>query len=747
MAYTKTNWENEPSTATPINAASLNNIENGVAEAHDQLDGPIAARASAATKRQAPSPLGDISTSNPAFTDIVGMLPDGRRKVFTGPTPNAAQIGVSEDGETFTWGENFGSANVVTGVIPTPGGEVLVAVKALDNSAPGTVHRSTGWDPSNADATSWATVLTASKNGAHMDGRWCLTERSVAPLNSPGAGAMFLCEYDGNRAWMSVDDGVTWAQIFDLQTAHPGANRIHAIAYDRWDDRVWVTVGDASFAGIYYADRAKISGTGTPWTLLPGSASEAWQVTTVVPLSNAVVFLSDTSDSGVFAVLRDGVGGYKSLRNVVDLPDFGLIGAHAYQAADDLPAFLTFNQSGSGQTPLIIATIDGEHFSTVYTDTEVVSGSAPGIHSIVGPDLDGNVWAVRNLAGSGALLKVSPGGGGPDVGDVLQVGGEEPTGKPNLVWLDIKTGTMYRYDGLMSQWIPYGVGSPAQGGQYNAVSFGVDVTNESSHSVAVGVEAAASQYAAVAVGVQATADEYGTVAIGTDVEALGSYSIAIGGSARAATWQGGVAIGRNSRAGNDDNNSSNCVAIGPWARTEQWDSVAVGNYSIGAGQSSVAIGTYAEAGDHSVALGESANAGAESGAVVAESTVAIGPNTAATGDYSTAIGPNASARPSSGIAIGTSSSVYAEADEGIAIGYATSVSYPRSIALGVAASPTAANQTYIATDELVLRPSSGLLGSPETPGASSSVVLYSPNGSLWRITVDDTGTLGATAVV
>lgn len=41
MAYTRTNWENDPSTATPINAARLNNIESGVAAAHAHLDGRL----------------------------------------------------------------------------------------------------------------------------------------------------------------------------------------------------------------------------------------------------------------------------------------------------------------------------------------------------------------------------------------------------------------------------------------------------------------------------------------------------------------------------------------------------------------------------------------------------------------------------------------------------------------------------------------------------------------------------------
>ncbi|WP_144834127.1 hypothetical protein [Microbacterium sp. BH-3-3-3] len=382
---------------------------------------PIAARSVASTKRQAPRELSSPESTTPSFTGLIGMLPDGRRKVATGSGFSAAQIGVTEDGVTFTWGENFGSANLATGLITTPGGEVLVAVKARDNATPGTLRRSTGWDPAIADATSWATVLTASKNGAHMDGRWCLTERSIAPLNSPGAGALYVCEYDGNRAWASVDDGITWTQIFDLQTVRPGATHVHSIAYDRWDDRVWISIGDTAYAGIYYVDRDKIDGLNTPWILLTGSNTAAWQVTTIVPLAAAVVFLSDATDSAVYSVARTGQRGYAALRNVADLPGNGLIGAHAYQAADNLPAYLTFYQSGSGQTPRVIATIDGEHFSTVFTDTATVT-TGPGIHSIVGPDLDGRVWAVRNLSGSGALFKLStsaPTSGVPTTRQVL----------------------------------------------------------------------------------------------------------------------------------------------------------------------------------------------------------------------------------------------------------------------------------------------------------------------------------------
>ncbi|WP_334472582.1 hypothetical protein [Arsenophonus sp. PmNCSU2021_1] len=38
MSYTKTNWENSPSTKIPLNAENMNNIETGVSALHEALD-------------------------------------------------------------------------------------------------------------------------------------------------------------------------------------------------------------------------------------------------------------------------------------------------------------------------------------------------------------------------------------------------------------------------------------------------------------------------------------------------------------------------------------------------------------------------------------------------------------------------------------------------------------------------------------------------------------------------------------
>lgn len=46
MAYTKETWEDSPSTASPIDAASLNHMETGIDEAHDLAETPASTFAS-----------------------------------------------------------------------------------------------------------------------------------------------------------------------------------------------------------------------------------------------------------------------------------------------------------------------------------------------------------------------------------------------------------------------------------------------------------------------------------------------------------------------------------------------------------------------------------------------------------------------------------------------------------------------------------------------------------------------------
>lgn len=313
----------------------------------------------------------------------------------------------------------------------------------------------------------------------------------------------------------------------------------------------------------------------------------------------------------------------------------------------------------------------------------------------------------------------------------LHVGPDAPTAKPNLAWLDIKTGTLFRFDERMDQWLPYSVGSPAWGGEYGAITVG---------------DAIARQTYALALGVAAEAAEYSSIAIGHDVTANGSSSIAIGDGAEAANSQDTIAIGRSARAGTTDDNSARSIAIGADAAADNYGAIAIGENARGAAMNATAVGPSTSAGNTCTAVGYSARAGATGGTATFERSTAVGFVAHVDADDGTAVGSGASVTAASGLALGRSAAVTSGGSDGVALGVAAESNHPRSLALGLSASTTAADQTVIATDELVLRPSSGLLGTPETPGASSSVVLYSPNGSLWRLTVDDTGALATSPV-
>jgi hypothetical protein len=380
----------------------------------------LASRALAGSGRKLAPPAAAAPTlTTPAYTDLIGMLADGTRKVFTGSSFNASQIGVSTDGAAFTWGKNFAGGNgIATGIVETRGGEVLVSVKHRDNVA-GKLWRSTGWNPATADATSWANVLTASGPGVHFDGRWCLTQRSVAPLWSARAGAIFVAEYGNHineaatpteaavRAYMSTNDGATWTTIFDQRNYNTDTNaHIHAIAYDPWDDRVILTVGDNANAGVYWCNGEDLAA--PVWTRITGTNSSAAQATTVIPMDSGLVLLSDSPTSGIRRIPRSGYRGYGSIVDALIVGTFSpaLIGAHAFQSDVDGPVLLSFYASTSGGAPKLYATSDGVNFSTIHAEAAAVTNGT-GLTSVVGPDANGYVWATRNMAGTGNLLRLA----------------------------------------------------------------------------------------------------------------------------------------------------------------------------------------------------------------------------------------------------------------------------------------------------------------------------------------------------
>lgn len=387
-----------------------------------------------ATVRTATVPAPTAGLSNPTYlasgttgaNQLITLLAD-RTTLVACKSGASRQIGVSVDGAaTWTWGKSFESTGwFVDALVETAGGEVLVGIRDTTNAAAGVIYRSTGWNKATADATTWTKVLTGSGPNVIFDTRWGLTRRSLAPSWSARPGVLFVAEYGKHldlaaspdqgavRVMMSVDDGVTWTKIFDLRDRYPGLTarlHVHAVAYDPYDDRVYVASGDGGNAdgagcALWYCNGEDLAS--PAWTAVPGMSSTlaTRQVTTVIPVESGIVLLADGAPYGVQRLARRG---YRRLAPVVEVAPVGggVIGGGAWRNPDQpgAPLLLSHVSSTASGPPSLLATLDGETFTEIHREGTAVTNSAPGLTTPLGPDINGKVYATRNLAGTADIL-------------------------------------------------------------------------------------------------------------------------------------------------------------------------------------------------------------------------------------------------------------------------------------------------------------------------------------------------------
>lgn len=78
MSYTKNNWENLPSTTTPLNATNLNRIEQGVAEAN----GAVGTQLAQNTDLNNVTAIGSYYSAQGSDTSTMSHIPTGLNKAF-----------------------------------------------------------------------------------------------------------------------------------------------------------------------------------------------------------------------------------------------------------------------------------------------------------------------------------------------------------------------------------------------------------------------------------------------------------------------------------------------------------------------------------------------------------------------------------------------------------------------------------------------------------------------------------------
>ena len=95
---------------------------------------------------------------------------------------------------------------------------------------------------------------------------------------------------EGRKLFLSTDYGETFKEIFDLADRIPSVvnGHIHSIAYDRYDDIIWVVTGD-TYDMIYFSKDL-----GETWYQATKEYKDCnVQMTSIIPLSDCVLFGTD----------------------------------------------------------------------------------------------------------------------------------------------------------------------------------------------------------------------------------------------------------------------------------------------------------------------------------------------------------------------------------------------------------------------------------------------------------------------
>lgn len=262
---------------------------------------------------------------------------------------------------------------------------------------------------------------------------WNLTDSSF-----DGNGHLWLSEYGtqtstsgdqsdkGRRIWRGNDDGSSFTLMFDLLTyaetvqgltvpTQTAGLHLHAAAYDKWDNRVWFTMGDDVGAGpdvvtggangynaqIGYTDDNFATVNWLPLPAFWGNTREALQVVSILPLENAVIFASDGRPNGLLILPRRGyrtygslkIGAHNSLRHTYASLSQGLTRAWNRPDLPALAAISLPNTAGQGAATLFAGLDGGLTWEELY---RFPTGVQTTLGGFVGPTINGKVLAFVN---------------------------------------------------------------------------------------------------------------------------------------------------------------------------------------------------------------------------------------------------------------------------------------------------------------------------------------------------------------
>lgn len=332
---------------------------------------------------------------------IITEMSKDRVRGWNSSDPSGNLKETTDGGETWTTIKQFPAPT--TWVKSLDNGELLVSVGKNEDARQ--IYLSQGY---GTPGVSWSNVLTFSAPYVFSAKGWSLdTHKNIVLLAEYGPKTPTWNGVDvvdpARYVYLSLDYGRTWKKIFDLiayvktqGVAEPIAQHVHGVAWDKYWDRIWVTFGDRTNGTVFSDDLGKTWNT----AFFGPEDQSPFQVTSIVPMPDCVLFGTDTAPNGVQRISRaagKNAGPYTIEQAFTIDGDDGKTRTHLSQAkmvcerADGVPvAVFGFGSETNPAPSFIVATTDGKNFSLLWKD-DVSQPAGRGVRSIVGPTLSGEL--------------------------------------------------------------------------------------------------------------------------------------------------------------------------------------------------------------------------------------------------------------------------------------------------------------------------------------------------------------------
>jgi hypothetical protein len=639
-------------------------------------------------------PLRNVEWTELGASDVRPIASRLRDGYIYGTKPGGLLLRSADGGRTW---EQVGTASLTDGntprlILPLGDGESLIVTARH-------IYRTSGWGSASVSVSLVLTSTTTAyflEWGVDTSGQKCVATHYNASNYS-----------ESRHVWYSDDNGKTWRIIRDLNTDGKTNHHLHFATFDTYaNDRIYIShhsdPGLGTDKSIEYTDDV-----GANWQSVPNitifddaGAVRTVQPTACVPTPDGMVFGSDDTWTGFFILRRGSAAIEKLVPGVPSVGNISVTGFATYceRDAESGDIYACWVQSSASSVAYVLAS-DGISGSVVY--------QMPVSYPISG------FGGVQGLPGFMSLTMT---------GDELIVVARRPsdvTPTDNVYWM-LRAPRPRRVAGRVYD--PYDDSIVRVGAKWRLES----------------------------------------PSIWSGAESIGGDSLAVGYQAKALNFVGCTVIGNNSTT----NGQKNTIVGNGVTLTGQSFSVAVGDGAVISGANAVRIGQFGDAGVSSVSLGYDAIAYSGSVAIGREAKMSSGSadgvaiGRIVTGaSFAVAIANGASV--STG---GTSVGYNSGAGNGVAVGYAAKRSGTQTgivavgrdaicgandtTALGKSANAGHLNAVALGAGTSTARADSVAVGARdvELQGNNKGVILLSPNGTRYKLTVSDAGAVTVTEV-